>query len=188
MQAPASLRGMNWKDEPATENQLDHLRRFGYEPDSPLTKGEAAQLINDCEALPKEQRGPSAQSDNLELATHSAYRLRLEMETAKRGPAQISGPQIQNPRHTLELAIAERQEFWADTCSDADRVHLVSPQALALHRRHGFRFAVPALEQVQAILDALDPVMPYWDREHPELFYQTLELNFPDLIRHQQRR
>jgi hypothetical protein len=36
---------------------------------------------------------------------------------------------------------------------------------------------------VQEILDALDSAMPAWEREHPALFYQTLELNFPHLLR-----
>ena len=38
-------------------------------------------------------------------------------------------------------------------------------------------------EQVQEVLDALDSALPVWDREHPELFYQTLELNFPQLVK-----
>jgi hypothetical protein len=36
---------------------------------------------------------------------------------------------------------------------------------------------------VKAVLDALDGAMPLWDKEHPELFYQTLEINFPELVR-----
>jgi hypothetical protein len=36
---------------------------------------------------------------------------------------------------------------------------------------------------VQHILDALDSAAPFWDKEHPELFYQTLQLNFPELVR-----
>jgi hypothetical protein len=36
---------------------------------------------------------------------------------------------------------------------------------------------------VQVVLEALDAAMPLWDRDHPELFYQALELNFPQLVR-----
>jgi hypothetical protein len=177
---------MTWKDEPATENQLGHLRRLGYEPDRPLTKGEAAQLISDFEGL---SRGPVASqgSDDLETAGLSAYRLRVRVENARRVAAQGDGRQLENPRHLLEVAVAERQEFWADTCSEADKMHLVCMQVLALHKQHGCRFAVPTGEQVQAILDSLDFALPEWDRDHPELFYQTLELNFPELLRHQTR-
>jgi hypothetical protein len=39
--------------------------------------------------------------------------------------------------------------------------------------------------QVQHILDALDAALPNWEREHPDLFYKTLELNFPELLRMQ---
>jgi hypothetical protein len=32
-------------------------------------------------------------------------------------------------------------------------------------------------------LDALDAAMGSWDRDYPQLFYQALELNFPELRR-----
>ena len=177
---------MTWKDEPAAENQLGHLRRLGYEPDRPLTKGEAAQLISDFEEL---SSGSPANrgSDDLETAGLSAYRLRIRVEHVRRTTEQGEVRQFENPRHLLEVAVAERQEFWADTCSEGDKMHLVCTQVLALHKQHGCRFAVPTAEQVQAILDSLDSALPDWDRSHPELFYQTLELNFPELLRHQQR-
>jgi hypothetical protein len=47
----------------------------------------------------------------------------------------------------------------------------------------GCRFFAPNYEQVQEVLDALDNAMPLWDHDNPELFYQTLELNFPHLAR-----
>lgn len=177
---------MNWKDEPATESQLEHLRRFGYEPDRPLTKGEAAQLIGDLEACPT-GRIPVPESERAELATLSAYHFRITVENTKRAVAATGGPVSQSARHALETAIVERQEFWVDTCSEADKMHLVSSQVQALYRKHGCRFAVPTPKQVQAILDSLDAVMSVWDRDHPELFFQTLELNFPELLRHQPR-
>ena len=177
---------MNWKDEPATENQLGHLRQLGYEPDCPLTKGEASQLIRDLEALPAGEVA-TTRRDALEMARLSAYRLRVTVETARRAAKQGAGRELENPRHALEVAVAERQEFWADTCSESDKLHLVSTQVLALHKKYGCRFAVPSCAQVQAILDALDSAIPVWDRDHPELFYQSLELNFPELLRHQQR-
>lgn len=36
----------SWKDDPATEKQLDYLKEMGYVPPGPLTKGEASRLID----------------------------------------------------------------------------------------------------------------------------------------------
>jgi hypothetical protein len=58
-----------------------------------------------------------------------------------------------------------------------------SAHALALHRSYGCRFSSPSLQQVQGILNALDAALPSWERDHPELFFQTLELNFSELLR-----
>jgi len=101
-----------------------------------------------------------------------------------RAAVQAPGHPSQSP--ALGLAIAKRQEFWADTCSDADKMHPVAAQGLVLQKKHGCRFTVPTAAQIQAILDSLDRVLPSWDKDHPELFYQTLELSFPELLRHQQ--
>jgi hypothetical protein len=84
---------------------------------------------------------------------------------------------IQPPREP-----AKRQEFWLDTCRGVAHVHLVCAQIQELYRKHGCRFTEPTLDQVRGILDALDRAMPKWESEHPELFYQTLELSFPELV------
>jgi hypothetical protein len=55
---------------------------------------------------------------------------------------------------------------------------------LELHRQYGWQFLAPSPAQVQQVVDALDSAMPFWDRDHLGLFYQTLQLNFPDLLRH----
>lgn len=83
-----------------------------------------------------------------------------------------------------EAAKLIRQEFWLDTCREAGRGHLASHAVHELYQKHGCRFTVPSREQVQEVLDALDAAMPLWEREHPEMFFQTLELNFPELLRH----
>jgi hypothetical protein len=77
----------------------------------------------------------------------------------------------------------DRQQFWIDTCREVREMRLVSPRKSELHQQHGCRFSVPTTQQVQFILNALDSALPGWDRNHPELFYQTLELNFPELVR-----
>jgi hypothetical protein len=86
---------------------------------------------------------------------------------------------IQPPRDP-----AKRQEFWLDTCRGVAHLHVACAQVQELYRKHGCRFNAPTLEQVRCILEALDRAMPQWESNHPELFYQTLELSFPDLVIH----
>jgi hypothetical protein len=77
----------------------------------------------------------------------------------------------------------ERLEFWADTCREVTRTHAGSRQTMELYRDYGCRFFEPGLGQVLNVLEALDSAMPQWERTHPELFYQTLEMNYPELVR-----
>lgn len=63
-------------------------------------------------------------------------------------------------------------------------MHTTSGQTIELYRKFGCRFWEPSHAQVEEVLGALDAAMPQWDTLHPELFYQTLELNFPELVRH----
>ena len=58
-----------------------------------------------------------------------------------------------------------------------------SQKVIELYRTHGCRFCPPTREQVQYVVMALDAAIPAWETTHPELFYQTLELNFPELVR-----
>lgn len=81
-------------------------------------------------------------------------------------------------------AAIEREEFWADTCREITQMRHTSPDSVELYRRHGCRFCTPGHLQVQHVLQALDSAAPGWEKQHPELFYQTLELNFPELLRH----
>jgi len=104
-----------------------------------------------------------------EIACH----LRKAVETA----------QLEGGRHQVESALQDRQQFWMDTCREVLEMRTASRQVLELHRHHGCRLCVPTARQVQYILDALDAALPGWDSDHPELFYRTLELNFPELLR-----
>lgn len=83
----------------------------------------------------------------------------------------------------LDTAVKHRQQFWIDTCREVMEMRLASPQVLELHRIHGCRFCPPSPAQAQYILDALDVALQSWDRDHPVLYYQTLELNFPEVLR-----
>ena len=85
--------------------------------------------------------------------------------------------------HVPVLARAERQEFWADTCREMTQMRLGSQNVINLYRLHGCRFCAPTRDQVQHVLNALDSALPSWEEQHSELFYQTLELNFPELVR-----
>jgi hypothetical protein len=78
----------------------------------------------------------------------------------------------------------ERQAFWMDTCREITGMQAASQQVIELYRMHGCRFCAPTHEQAQAVILALDSAVPQWEQVHPELFYQTLELNFPELLRH----
>ena len=119
----------------------------------------------------------------------------LQTHTSRRRPRQDLGHVSQLPppagaafaeglHPKLELALRERQQFWIDTCRDARDMRYPTQRSMELHRHHGCRFCVPTAKQVQYILDALDSALPHWDRDHPELFFSTLELNFPELLRH----
>ena len=129
-------------------------------------------------------QAPLAGSATGEVTKYEAYSLRAAVEDAKRAVAQAGKDATQNFRRDLALAVAKRQELWVNTCSDVEKMCVVSVEARDLHKQYGCRFAAPTAQQVQDIFDALDSAMPFWDRDQPELFYRTLELNFPELLRH----
>jgi hypothetical protein len=170
---------MNWTNEPATEGQLSHLRRLGYESGRPLTKGEAAHLIQDFEDHPDTQ--PGLEHDLSEITKREAYLLLVAVEEAKRILSQAAKDQVHQLQTNLALVIARRHQFWINTCRDPRRMDVRSTPVLELHMKYGCRFATPTGEQVREILDALDAGMPMWERRAPELFFAALELNFPEL-------
>ena len=79
--------------------------------------------------------------------------------------------------------LIEREEFWADTCREITQMQHSSPEAIKMYRKFGCRFCPPGRAQIQYILGALDAAVAGWEKDHPELFYQTLELNYPELVR-----
>ncbi len=85
--------------------------------------------------------------------------------------------------YTPGIISHDRLEFWADTCRDVNLMHHGSKEVIELYRKQGCRFFEPGHDQVQNVLEALDSAMPLWEKTHPELFYQTLELNFPELVK-----
>jgi len=168
---------MTWADEPATETQVKRLQQLGWAPDRVLTKREATSLINQYEDRPSRAR------EKPRFAGSEAAGLREAVENARRALAS-SDPAEGVTSDELEQALGRRQEFWLDTCREVTQMRLTSQQVLSLYQKFGCRFFTPTREIVQGIFDALDAAMPVWDTVHPDIFYKTLELNFPDLVRH----
>jgi len=77
----------------------------------------------------------------------------------------------------------KRLEFWTDTCREVTEMRIRTPQVLELYQKQGCCFLAPTHDQVRVVLNALDAAMKGWEEQHPELFYQALELNFPELVR-----
>jgi hypothetical protein len=173
---------MNWTDQPATWKQLRYLRRFGYKPDRLLTKTEASELISKFGG-PAEQPTSVLEKVPLDTGKSEAYQLRLLVEHAQQSTTADADYSASNSQLDLALAISKRQRFWVDTCRNPAQMQAASGQALDLYRKFGCRFDAPTNKAVQEILDALDSAAPHWDRDHPALFFQTLELNFPQLLR-----
>jgi hypothetical protein len=175
-------RRMNSRNDPANRGQLAQLRGLGYEPNQTLSEARASELIGDPTAF-HEGQPESAQAEIREVTKQAAYRLRADVESAQRELARGRTQNLENPRGELERALARRREFWVDTCREAGQMHSPSTHVVELYMKHGCRFAVPTDAHTQEILVALDGAMPGWDLNYPALFYQTLELNFPELLR-----
>ena len=193
---------MYWEDEPATEQQLTHLKNAGCAVARPLTRTEAARLIREYKknparalsmvtaqptALREERPAPSkstpapAQSSFSDSTRMHTYHLRAAAEKARQSLAL--NPEAPNVRADAHSTSSGRREFWLDTCRDVKQMRIASMPVFELYQRLGCRFFAPTADQVQVVLEALDAAMPLWDRDHPELFYQALELNFPQLVR-----
>jgi hypothetical protein len=202
---------MNWTDDPATEKQLVQLRSLGFTVVRPLTCTEAARLIRQYQRNPLRASAPPSSPDppdppsgfdplapaprfdpSPESMTGSqgsisdstkmeVHRLRAAVEDARR--VMTLTPDAPNARADFASNTTRRQEFWLDTCREVKEMQIGSVQVFELYQRYGCRLYGPSRPQVQEVLDALDSAMPLWDRDHPELFYQTLELNFPELVK-----
>jgi hypothetical protein len=172
---------MDWSDEPATWRQLKSLRELGYSIARRLTKVEAAEIIRSMGG--KSEPVMSHATTVQERPRVGPLQLRRKVEQAKRELATAGWNKTEKMGHELEMALAERQQFWVDTCQGMTKSELAFVEIPELYQKYGCRFDSPSRADVQYILDALDQAMPSWDKEHPELFFQTLELNFPALVR-----
>jgi len=186
---------MDWPDEPASEQQVVRLKSLGCVPTAHLTMTEAARLIRQYQkslrqtgSIPSLKpsasnapANPAVSATLSESARNMAHRLHETAANAKH--AMAVAPGAANVRADVVAAIAARVEFWLDTCREVREMQIATVQVYELHHDYGHRLFAPTREQVQEVLDALDVGIPLWDKEHPDLFYKTLELNFPNLVR-----
>lgn len=171
-------------NDPATESQLNIIRQFHYEPDHPLTRLEAAQIIGNLRRHKDPRAAPGIIHSVTQPPASDPHRLRLLVGNARQAVASALPSHLAECELVLANAIQKRQDFWLNTCREPLQMQSHSEQVWGLYMKHGCRFVEPTREQVQEVLDALDSALRDWDQDHPELFYQTLELNFPGLIRH----
>jgi hypothetical protein len=173
---------MDWQNEPATWKQLRYLRQHGYKPDRHLTKSAAADLITSMGGQVTTEL-PVPEAVVHQLPKQDAHLLRMEVEQAAKAVAEARRETLHAAEQTLAIAISKRQMFWIDTCRDPTRMQAACGQVLEFYRIYGCSFETPMNKQVQEVLSALDSAIPSWDRDHPGLFYQTLQLNYPELAR-----
>jgi hypothetical protein len=175
---------MDWPEEPATEQQLMRLQSFGYVVAQPLTVIEAARLIREYQRHPSRRAYfLSGTGSKPEPPTLRMPKADLEQRSGcSLFPDQAEPAPVENVR--VYASVAAREDFWSDTCREIREMHLRSVEVIEFNQKHGCRFVPPTHEQVRYVLNALDTAVPDWEDGHPELFYQTLELNFPELLRH----
>jgi hypothetical protein len=173
---------MNWTEQPATESQIRHLHEFGYAPDHPLNRDEAARLLHELETSMQVKTAVNRPGGAAGPPTsqQTAFDFHARVRSLSSG-GEGDGVGIHHSEWAVGEAVRRRQQFWMDSCREPALMQHRSPQAVELYMKHGCLFVTPSAEQVQEILDALDASMQCWDRDYPQLFFQTLELNFPNL-------
>ena len=174
---------MDWQNEPATWKQLRYLKQQGVKPDRHLTKSAAAEMIQRLGGNIAISAAAAVPQPVISLPSQDAFLLRKAVEQAAKKANEVGRENFQATQQELAIAISKRQLFWIDTCRDPTRMQAACGQVLDFYRKFGCRFEAPTHKQVQEVLSALDSAMLSWDQEHPALFYQTLELNFPELAR-----
>jgi len=174
---------MDWENEPATWKQLKYLKQHGYKPDRGLTKTAAAELIGSLggpvAALAQVQ--PELPVPLQHSPKEEAFQLHSALEQAAKAVTIARREELPKAEQNLALAVSKREMFWIDTCRDPMRMQAACGAVLDFYRKYGCGLEAPSHKQVREVLAALDSALPQWEREHPELFYKTLELNYPEL-------
>jgi hypothetical protein len=148
---------------------------------TPVGPGNTEILIKPASPAPGRSAAPAVAPGG--RLPQTAEACRIWVEQARLALQAVENQTQERLEVGLEAALRHRQQFWIDTCREVMEMRFASPQVLELHRIHGCRFCPPSTAQAQYILDALDAALQFWDRDHPGLFYQTLELNFPEVLR-----
>lgn len=125
----ASPRKRNWRDDPATEKQINFLKSFGVSAPMDLTKGEASDLINSCQSDPQalqiqgdnrmaewEASMERARSERTQLG---AYSFRRDVEAAAseiEAMQKAEADRIATKRAKRTELMALRRELKASPC------------------------------------------------------------------------
>lgn len=142
-----------------------------------MSRSDAAPQVS-----PPAVAGPPFRPGRLgESARIHVFQLRLLVHAAEN--ALTENPDRPGVRADVQSARSARQRFWMDTCRGEQGTPTTSGYALEFYQHFGVHFFAPTWDEVREILDALDSGMPGWDKDHPELFYETLKLNYPSLLR-----
>jgi hypothetical protein len=174
---------MDWENQPATWKQLRYLKQHGYKPDRHLTKTAAAELIVSMggPATTVAEAPPPVPVVVRQSPREDAYQLRWAVEQAQKAVSAARREDLHRAEENLAIAVSKREMFWIDTCRDPTRMQAACGAVLDFYRKYGCSLEAPSHKQLREVLSALDSALPQWEREHPELFYKTLELNYPEL-------
>jgi hypothetical protein len=174
-----------WKFQPADKKLLLLLEMNGVTTSEPLTAGQASDLLAQISEARDRQRWERADESTRQRILRDkclASYLRADYEKAKQTLAAAKECNdeagIDEAELDLELAEEDRLNFWRSTFDENG--YDAGNQTFDLYYSHGFRFKIPTQNQIESILEALDAASATWDRESPELFYEVLELNFPE--------
>jgi len=191
-----------WRQDPATEKQIEYLAAFGITAAPGLTKGEASDLIQNCKndpaALKRKERiqRERYEREREEREQFPSYYLRQDITAAREEVEQAEGdlaecndatekPNLRDYLHDakdeLKRLIAERVEFWKWTFEEDNEGGDLC--AMSYYQDYGNYFKKPTTKQVLGILDALDDASPDWDKTKPQAFYGTYEDNFPGCLK-----
>jgi hypothetical protein len=185
----AAEKSITWRKAPAHVEQLAFLARFGYPLEGRLTRGRASDLIVEIvdDAARWELVIPDkpAGKVNPQARKCKAYRAHEDCTAAIEKLRNANLDEMGTAKAALALALKKRLQFWRQRFRDfwAGDAYADWIQATDLYSNYGRRFKLPTAEQITRVLSALDEKRPNWDRDYPQLFFETLELNYPELIR-----
>ncbi len=164
----------NWRDDPATEKQINFLKSFGVLAPAGLTKGAASDLINDCQSDPQALQ---IQADN-RMAEWEASMERERIERTHLGAYSF--------RRDVEEAATEIEAMQK---AEADRIATKRAKRIELMvlRRELKASAVDGKEALEHQIIELDVELFELDSEQPldpsDVRYAKEDLKQLELVR-----